>query len=243
MENTPEALKNLGLSDKEIAIYLVLLQNGNSNAPFLAKKIEIKRTTIYPILEKLVSQGLIKTYEQGKKKIFEAIKPERLSRLYERKIMSLNDIIPYLNSLSKEEHKVYGVRFIKSKQELKYFYDEILEEYKNKEYYIIGSAQSWINTDRKYFLNFRRKRANNNTKVKLLLSSDSQTEEGQNDASLLRSYKYLPEKYKFRSTIDIFKDKIAIVGPDVDALCVIIEVPAMTDVFRSIFEILWETLK
>jgi sugar-specific transcriptional regulator TrmB len=242
MENQLEALKNLGLSDKEIAIYLALLKLGTTNATSLSKEVNLKRTSVYPILEKLVEQGLAKEHIQGKKKSFEATKPDQLKRLFERKILSLDAIVPYLNSLVGSNKKVHGVRFIKSKQELKGFYDEILEEYKESEYFAIGNVSNWFNIDKKYFLQYRKRRAEYKTKVKILLSSNSKEEPGQNDPSLLREYKYLPEKYNFKSTIEIFKDKIAIVGQDIDALCVVIEVPAMTDVFKSVFEILWEIL-
>ncbi len=240
--NYLDILKDLGLSEQEIDLYVGLLKTGGCSATSLASEVNIKRTTVYPILERLISQGIVTVYEQGGKKLFYPVKPQQLGTLFERKIKSFNKIIPYLEGLAKTDKSIYGVRFIKSKDELKLFYDEILSEYKNKEYYIIGSASTWLNTDRDFFLDFRKKRAENSTRVKLLLSGDSMGEEGQNDTSLLREYKYMPEKYKFKSTIDIYNDKIVIVGPEVDALCVVIAIPPMVDVFRSIFEILWESL-
>ena len=62
------------------------------------------------------------------------------------------------------------------------------------------------------------------------------------DKSLLREVKFLPEKYKFKSTIDIFKDKVLIISPEISSLAVVLEVPAMVDVFKSVFEITWDTL-
>jgi hypothetical protein len=139
-----------------------------------------------------------------------------------------------------QELKEYGVRMIKSKRELEAFYNNILDEYRDREYYIIGSVSGFLNIDRDFLVSFRKKRATRNTRVKLLLSHDSRAEEGQNDPKLLRSFKYLPEKYNFKSTIDIYDDKIVIIGPEVKALAVVVAIPAMVDIFRSVFEILWE---
>jgi hypothetical protein len=55
----------------------------------------------------------------------------------------------------------------------------------------------------------------------------------------LRTFKYLPEKYVLKSTIDIYADKIVIIGPEIKALAVVVAIPAMVDVFRSVFEMLW----
>ena len=156
---------------------------------------------------------------------------------------SLQGIVPFLEKIQGVKSESHGVHFIKSKKELESFYNEILEEYRGKEYYIIGSVPGFINIDRDFFLNFRKKRAARNIKVKLLLSHDSKEEEGQEDRALLRTYKYLPEKYNFRSTIDIYSDKVVIVGPEIKAMAVVIAIPPMVDVFKSVFEILWETLE
>ncbi len=96
--------------------------------------------------------------------------------------------------------------------------------------------------DPDFILDFRKKRAARNIRTKLLLSNDSKFASGQDDPSLSREFKYLPEKYQFKSTIDIFDDKVLIIGPEVKALAVVIAIPPMVDVFRSVFDVLWESL-
>ena len=235
-------LKDLGLSDEEIGVYTCLLKLGGTNATTLSKHAGLKRTTVYPILERLISKEIVTSYDRGTKRFYVPTKPDRLGNLFERKLLDLQKIIPILEKMQGTNAESYGVRFLQSKQELKSFYNGILEEYRNKEYYIIGSATSFINLDREFILDFRKKRAAQGTCVKLLLTSDSRSEVGQQDPSLHREYKYLPEKYSFKSTIDIYDDKIIIVGPEIKSLAVVIAIPPMVDVFRSVFEILWETL-
>lgn len=235
-----EILGQLGLSPQEVQTYLALLRLGSTQATDLAIELGLKRTTAYPILDRLEKEGLVTTYKRGHKNYYTPIRPNKLALLYEKRLKNLVGLVPFLENLENKESDTFGVRFIQSKQELKKFYDDILDEYRDKEYYIIGSTSSWIGIDRNYFLDFRRKRASCGIKVKLLLSADSKDEEGQDDASLHREYKYLPEKYKFKSTIDIYDDKVIIVGPEVKALAVVIAIPPMVDIFRSVFEALWE---
>jgi len=184
----------------------------------------------------------VRLYFKGKVRVYSAIEPERLSKIFEKKVSVLNDIVPYLKSLEKQTKQSMGVRFIETIDELREFYDEILEEYKNKEYFVVGNVLSWRKLEEEFFAQYRRDRAANNIRTKLVLTYDSRP--ASPDAEkLLREVRYLPEKYSFKSTIDIYKNKILIVSPDLSALAVVIENPMMTDVFRSMFEILWENFE
>lgn len=239
-----DILQNIGLSDIEAKTYILLLENGASSAPSLASLLNIKRTTIYPILDRLSEKGVIHWFEQSNRKVYSAVQPNKLADNFSEKLRSLFDIVPYLEKIqNRNQNDFFGVRFIQSKDELKKIYNEVLSDYKNKEYCVIGSPTTWLDTDREFFLNFRKRRAKNKTKVKLLLPSDSKNEVGQDDETLLREYKYLPESYNFKSTIDIYRDKIVIVGPEIKALCVIIAIPPMVDVFQAMFDLLWEKLE
>jgi len=116
-----------------------------------------------------------------------------------------------------------------------------LAEYEDREYRIISSAQGWESVDEVFFVQFRKDRAKAGIRTRLLLSADSRLVNPA-DPSLLREYKYIPDVYSFRSTIDIYKDKILVVSPELSALAVVIAIPAMTDIFGAIFEMMWDIL-
>lgn len=241
--NKPEivrSLNDMGLSEQEADIYLSLLAIGGGSAIAVTKEAGIKRTSTYAILERLISKGVAQAYEKGSRKIYVALQPSKLRNLYENRLESILKIIPSLEKMKGIGSKEYGVNFIQSKKELERFYDGILNEFAGGEYYIIGSATSFLNIDRQFLLEFRKRRAARKIRTKLLLSHDSTEEEGQDDNSLMREFKYLPKKYKFKSTIDIYENKIVIIGPEVNALAAVIAIPPMVDVFRSIFEMLWD---
>lgn len=54
-----ENLVQLGLSKKEAMLYLLLLRNGPAPVSSLAKRLELKRVSLYSILESLELKGLI----------------------------------------------------------------------------------------------------------------------------------------------------------------------------------------
>lgn len=239
IENTKTFI-DLGLSEQEANAYMSLLRLGGSLASIVAKDMGVKRTTVYPILQTLTQKGFATIYFRKNKRFYYAVKPHKISGLFEKKLEAFNSFIPFLETLEKKEIQTMGLRFIETKEELENFYDDILEEYKNKEYHIIGSAPAWESIDAKYFVQFRKSRAKNKIHTKLLLSADSQNTNPL-APDLLREFKYLSEKYKFKSTIDIYADQILIVSPELSSLAVVIAIPAMVDIFKSIFEIIWDT--
>lgn len=232
----------IGLSTQEAETYLALLKLGGSTATNLAKEIGFKRTTVYPVLKSLAEKGCVFVYFRKSKRYYYAQKPGKLVNLLEKKVEFFNSALPLFESLDKKQAQVMGLRFIETKEELKQFYENILAEYKNKNYRVIGNAYEWESIDPEFFAYYRKNRGRLNIKTRLLLSADS---EGVNptDKILLREFKYLPEKYKFKSTMNIFNDKILIISPHISSLAVVIAVPVMVDIFKSMFEIIWENVE
>lgn len=232
-------LETLGLTEDEAHVYLALLKIGGANAAALATEVGVKRTTIYPILSSLAQKGFASTYFHKTKRLYRAEKPDRVAGLFEKKLESFLAIIPELRSIEKQTITTVGLRFIETKTELQQFYTGVLAEYKNKSYCAIGSATAWESIDPDFFKKFRLERARANIKTRILLSADSATANPTNK-KLLRDVRILPPTQTFKSTIDIFTNKIIIVTPDLNALAVVIEIPAMVDVFASMFELLWD---
>ncbi|MBI2888460.1 MAG: hypothetical protein HYY10_00890 [Candidatus Liptonbacteria bacterium] len=232
-------LKDLGLSDVESGIYLSLLKLGGSEASRIAKDAGIKRTTIYPILQRMAREGFVTVYFRKNKRFYYAQRPHRVAAFFEKKLNAFNSIVATLESVERRQAQTTGLRFIETKEELEGFYAGILKEYKGKEYRIIGSAGGWEGIDPAFFIQYRKDRARAGIATRLLLTADSK-EISPTDTKLRRDVRFLPKQYLFKSTIDIYDDKILVVSPDLASLAVVIEIPAMTDIFKSVFEMLWE---
>lgn len=232
-------LQNLGLSDQAARVYLTLLKIGGSRASAVARATGMKRTTVYPILRSLSQKGFVMMYYRKSQQFYYAQKPVRVMGLLEKKIDAFASVIPLLESLEKKQTLDIGLRFIETKEELEEFYQGILMEYKGRSYRVISSAKEWQNIDPDFFIEFRKDRGAARIRTRLLLSADSR-EINPEDPTLLRDYRFLPEKYPFQSSIDIFDDKVLVVSPFLSSLAVVIAIPAMVDIFGSIFEMLWE---
>lgn len=232
-------LRDIGLSNHEADAYLALVKLGESTAAGLAKEMGIKRTSVYAILQSLSNQGFAESLIRRNKSYYVPAKPEKLASRFEEKLETFRSIIPSLETMEKKEARAFGLRLIETSAELETFYRDILDEYRGKEYRIIGNAVSWEGIDEDFFIQFRKERAARGIRTKLLLSADSRAN-NPTDAALLREFKYLPEKYAFESTIDIFDDTILIVNPKMQSLAIVIATPVVVDIFRSMFDMLWD---
>lgn len=231
-------LKDLGLSDNEALLYSALLKSGSLSAVRIAILVDMKRTTVYPILQAMTVKGLVELHIQGNKRVYAAKKPALLINTYRRKLDFFESIIPTLQATEMQETQLGGLRFLQSIDELRQFYYGVLDEYAGKEYRIIGGSLVWDTEDPDFFVRYQKQRAKAKIKTKLLLDADWKNEHSTNP-ELLRKYQYLPNKYHFESTIDIFDDKVLIVSPKFTAKAVLIAIPAMVDIFRSMFDMLW----
>lgn len=81
MDDVKTNLQELGLSAKEIDVYLAMLELGPSSIQDISKKAGVNRTTTYVMVEALKRHGLSASFEKGKKVLFSAETPERLMGL------------------------------------------------------------------------------------------------------------------------------------------------------------------
>src|SRR3989344_5940013 len=116
-------LQEIGLSEKEAALYLALAQVDNASVIELSKKTSINRSTVYVVLEALMKKGLATEVPIGKKVHYQAEAPERLSTFIERqKVMleehskRLSDIIPQVKWLQREQGARPVVKYFEGRE-------------------------------------------------------------------------------------------------------------------------------
>ena len=85
-----EALRNLGLTDGEISVYLALLKLGTvTNSP-IAKESQLQSSTVYYCLNSLVKKGFATYILKGNRKHFSAVDPEVIPEILDEKQKQLD---------------------------------------------------------------------------------------------------------------------------------------------------------
>jgi len=73
-------LKEFGFNEKEVLLYLILVKTGSNPASTLSKLADVKRSTVYLILDNLLEKGLIQQLIRNNIHFFEAINPVEVIR-------------------------------------------------------------------------------------------------------------------------------------------------------------------
>lgn len=139
-------LKKLGLKDKEIQVYLTLLEKGATSVRNIAKITELNRGTAYEILKDLVKLGLVGYYHKDTKQHFMAENPETLIKILadrENELRNLKskieEIIPELKSLELADKDKPISKLYEGKRGVKFILSDLLTTMKSgreKEYFI-----------------------------------------------------------------------------------------------------------
>lgn len=245
-----DILQEFGLSDKEVLVYLSLLELGPSPARAVARRSGVNRGTAYDLLKHLVELGLVSFYRKGKHH-FAAESPERLIEAVEDKQTRLQRLktnitekLPELKTSFIQQGGRPNIRVYEGSKGIKKILLDILNtvgELKEKEYFVYSAATE---KERviiyKDFPNFNEKRIEKKIKVRTISLGQGGETAG------LDERKWFNSQIKKTSATHeiIYGNKIAHIGIDNAGIPfgVIIENPHIYDSQKLIFETLWKNL-
>jgi sugar-specific transcriptional regulator TrmB len=132
-EELTHRLSELGLTKKEIEVYLQIVQVGSITPTDLANKTGINRTTIYSVASLLMQKGFIEEDRTGTTKALMAASPERIIDYLDEKQTQLKEqqalAQPLVNALEELSQRlaypVPKIRFIKEAQMKTFLYKQI----------------------------------------------------------------------------------------------------------------------
>ena len=89
-------LKDVGLVDDEIKIYLALLKSGSSLASRLSEETKINRSHVYQLLERLIVKGFVSYVIRENRKYFSSVSPLKIVEIIQEREQRLKNIFPSL---------------------------------------------------------------------------------------------------------------------------------------------------
>jgi HTH-type transcriptional regulator, sugar sensing transcriptional regulator len=141
MYNIKEVLQDLGFEDRETKVYLDLIREGDLTALKISRDTGIDRTTIYDILEKLISQGVVSSYIKNNSKTFHALPPKDLLNYFKDKYNSLEKILPELEKMSNSTNSKVICELYQGKEGMKTILKELIN--RGKDYKVIGIRKEY----------------------------------------------------------------------------------------------------
>lgn len=238
-------LKDLGLTDNEARIYLAALGLGSSSILKIARAAEIKRTTVYSVIESLKLKGLISEELKGWKKYLVAESPEKLEKVLEEKRNNFKKSLPEFLALHNLKGSNAMIKYYEGLEAVKNIYENLLKVIKTHEdYLVIGAQDQWYNLDSKFFQTFIKKRAKLPINIRLLFTDSKIAREHQKIQQVYNEQiRILPKDTKLTTNLIIIPKKIVIHQLTPPVMAMVIENPSIVQMHRELFEIVWKSTK
>lgn len=244
--NIFKALINFGLLENEVIVYYILLENKALSILDISKKTNIKRTTVYQIIEKLKNKGLIKINIKNSKKLISAENPEVLEKILEEKKENINNVLDDLKSLySNNNNYENKIEYFEGIESVKNIYRNILNNLNiYDDYLVLGNQKSWINLDKNFFQNFIEKRAKKNIKIRLIFTdSDISRKFKKYEKNYNQNIKILSPETELTTNLIITPKKIVIHQLVEPISAIVIENKNIVKMHKEQFELIWKSLK
>lgn len=242
-------LKNIGFSDKEVAVYISLLEIGSGTVSAIARKAGINRTTGYDILDSLVEKGLVTISGKEPKQEYAAESPEKIENYIAGQIQKLHHslkiaqttLVPELKSLHNISDRP-RVRFYEGAEGMKEVYEDTLTTHEPiRAYATVDDMHRGIPN---YFPGYYKRRAGAGITIRAIVpDTEIGRERANKDKEELRETALVPQdKFYFSPEINIYDNKVMIASWR-EKLGIIIESAEIADAMKKIYELSWSEAK
>jgi hypothetical protein len=242
-----QTLEILGLSPKEIDVYLAVLQLGSAPLRKIAEFCQLKRGTVYDALKRLQSVGLIGFLDGQKHRYFTAEHPRRLQSLITQKEVATQEArqnlaqkLPVLEALMGQSEYRPNVHYYEAAVGVRNLLEDVLSETsttRNKLYRVYSSsdlrdliANSWPS--------FNKARKAKGIRVRAIAIGEGGSTHGLDERKWLSTSDSAP-----MYTI-VYANKVAFIGLDdrKQLFGVVVNDKAISDTQRLIFDSLWQSI-
>lgn len=236
-------LQRIGLNEKEAKVYLTLLELKESPISLIAKKSNLKRPTVYIILETLEKNGFASHFKREKVLYYRASDPKLILESEKNKIQELERALPDLQSIQSRFEIVPQMSVYQGKNGLIQIMEDTLN---SKEELLcwcdVDLATNTILSD--YFPRYLEKKIQKKIWLKgIFMHNEGGLRHKKNQDTELREVYLIPkDKFPFKNEINIYDDKVAIISHE-DCVGVIIQNKSIADTQKAIFNLAFEYAK
>lgn len=241
---TINLLKQLGFPERKAKVYLAILELGGGTVIDIAKKADLKRTTVYNLLPELIKEGLTTKVKRNKKTSYLAEDPGNIKNPLQEKIEAAEEVIPKLSTIYNVIPFKPKITFYEGLAGVKKFYDNIHNSLgpggtilgytgiAGISHYLPAHLLDKLINDR----------VKKKIRIKLIMPESEEAKKMQSEATqYLREVKIVScGQYDFSGDVEIFGNKVAIIAYREDFMGIIIESKDIANMQRMAFELMWK---
>ena len=239
--DTELALKEYGLADKEIKIYLALLPLGSINLQEIAKRVDFPRTTVYNTLNYLAQKGLVSKIIKKGVTFFEASDPDKLIDNLKQKKELLERVLPDLQGLKKSNIEPSSVRIYEGQKGIS---TVLLDVFKIKQQtYYFGSYSLSVKRLKHLPDHVRTIRLDNKIPAKIVIDRHDEEIFHKPTYKKITEMKFLDSLKDFPCMVFIYGNKVALYTLKDELIGIIIKNKQVTEAMKLIFNMYWKIAK
>lgn len=245
-------LKEIGLTDSEIKIYLLLLKQSPLTKSPIVKATNISGSKVYEVLHRLSQKGLVSITTKNNIKQFSAASPEKIKDYLQRKKDELNkvqeqvnNILPSLFLLEKTQSDTPEIAIFTGWEGMATVYqEELAQAKKGDKLHVIGASKG-ANTEQteRFFSKYGSICFDKGLNLRMLFNTSARDYVKRIEQHIKHTYN---KRFLFQKTpteVSIFKETIFIVLLRQEPIIIRIKNKETADSFRQYFEVLWEKAK
>lgn len=234
-------LYNLEIPDLQSEVYLALLKLGEGTYTEIAHKTGIKRTTLYPIIEKMEKRGLIS--KSLDKKTLLPVQPQQLFEKLQNNNLVFFHAISQFRDLMSQPEKMSKVKFYNGRKGIQQLFLDELASYKKQKEKILRTVAgaSFYSIDADFRDQYAIKRQETGINTKIIASSDLKeyVKKYQKQFSM-QEVKFLPGNLgSITGRISASPSRISLIGFSKDNSGVMIESQEVAETFIKFFDYIW----
>ncbi|MES2471180.1 MAG: helix-turn-helix domain-containing protein [Patescibacteria group bacterium] len=251
-------LEKSGLTDKESAVYLALLELGGAFPSKIALHTGIKRSTVYNVLVNLSVRGLINEIEKSNKLFYQIQKPDRFIKYSESLVRRAEDSLETAKTLLPEIEALHGM--LGDKPKITYYEgtEGIMEIYSDhisskKPYEMLAWAnisELWESLPKEFFDSYVKSKEKIGITTRGIVSDTNEGKKFNNirydniAKPIWPVMRFAPQNaFPMQGEITIYgKNKVSIVNfSKTNAIGTIIEDEKIHQMMTTIFNLSWES--
>lgn len=236
-------LEKIGLDQKEIQVYIGLLELGDANIVEISKKSGVKRTTVYDVLNSLKAKGLVGQTKRKNRTLYFAENPQKLQQQIEEKRETIQKILPELLAITNKLENKPKIRFFEGIEGIKEVYKDTLK-YPRAEILAWATHEAISHFDIDYlWQSYVPARLENKIWTRVIAPDNAEMRNLKSyDEKHLRQIRLVSnENLLFEVEINLYGGKNIGVMSFQEQIGLIIESKKMYNTLKSIFEINWQS--
>ncbi len=240
-----EILTDIGLDKIEAEVYLTSLSLGPTTVLSIARGSEIKRTTVYGIIESLKNKGLMRIELKGLKQLYVAENPEKLEAILDNRKREFSAKLPDFMALYKLEGGESSIKYYTGLKAMKRIYLSTLDDIRSGgEYLVITNEKKWFELDPTFWMKeYIEERAKLPCKTRLISQdSDIAQEHKKFQRNYNEEFKIFNKEVLLNIDMVLIPNKLIIVDLLPPLTTLVIENKNIIELQKALFEIIWSSL-